>query len=166
MRLLILLNKITIFCLLSLMVNVAAYCGQLSRIELTDGSIVNGEVVAYLNGIYTINTINLGKIDVQAEKIVRIESVEYVAPVEPVAQLNNLSQTRVSAYGQALVQNPENADILKGLANNPTLAELASDPAIQQAAKTNDFQSLLNNPKFMSVINDPKVQETVKKLKQ
>ena len=62
------MKKIIIFCLLSLALNAAAYCGQLSKIELTDGSIVNGEIVSYANSVYTINTTTFGEIKVGAAR--------------------------------------------------------------------------------------------------
>ena len=163
------MKKIIIFCLLSLALNAAAYCGQLSKIELTDGSIINGEIVSFANGVYTINTSTFGEIKVGSEKVSKIESVNYTLPytsISPIAQTNNLAGSQVSAYGQTLMKNPENTAIVTGLTKDPGLQEIARDPELQAAAKTGDIQALLKNPKFMDIVNSPEVQEAVKKLKK
>ena len=163
------MKKIIIFCLLFLALNIAAYGGGLSKIELTDGSILNGEIVSYINGVYTINTANFGTIKVNSTKISKIESVNNVLPNTPInltPQSSNLTQSQVSTYGQTLMNNPENTAIFKELVNNPGLQKMASDPQVQAVAKTGDIQSLMDNPEFMKIVNSPEVQESVKKLKQ
>ena len=163
------MKKIIIFCSFFLALNAVAYCGQLSKIELTDGSVINGEIVSYANSVYTINTTTFGEIKVGAAKVAKIESVNYVSPaasIRPIVQTNNSTQSQVSTYGQTLMKNPENAAIFKGLASDPELQEIAKDPQLQDAAKAGDIQALLKNPKFMNIVNSPEVQEAVKKLKQ
>lgn len=163
------MKKFIIFCLLFLGLNITAYGGGLSKIELTDGSILNGEIVSYLNGIYTINTANFGVIKVSSTKVSKIESVNNVLPNTPinfVPQSNNPTQSQVSTYGQTLMKNPENAAIFKELTSNPGLQKMASDPQVQAVAKTGDIQSLMDNPEFMKIVNSPEIQESVKKLKQ
>ncbi len=163
------MKKIIIFCLLFCALNAAAYCGQLSKIELTDGSVINGEVVSYVNGVYTINTAAFGEIKVGAGGVSKIESANYALPdtaISSVVQTNNPTQAQVSAYGQTLMKNPENTAILTGLASDPQIQEMVSDPQLQDAAKTGDIQALLKNPKFLDIANSPKVQEAIKKLKK
>lgn len=163
------MKKIIVFCLLSLLLNVTAYCGQLSKVELTDGSVVNGEVVSYLNGIYTINTSTLGEVKIKGDRVSKIESVNNALPytsITPITQTDNPVAAQVSSYGQTLMKNPENMAVVKGLTNDAALQGMANDPELQAAAKAGDIQALLNNPKFMNIVNSPEVQEAIKKIKQ
>ena len=41
-----------------------AYCGQISRIELTDGSVINGEIISFADGMYDISTDSLGEMKI------------------------------------------------------------------------------------------------------
>ncbi|MFA6357976.1 MAG: hypothetical protein WCY09_04855 [Candidatus Omnitrophota bacterium] len=163
------MKKFIVFCALFFALNTAVYCAQLSKIELSDGSVINGEIVSYLNGIYTINTTTVGEMKVGSEKISKIESVKSAPsgiPASPILQGNNPNQSQVNAYGQALMQNPENAAVLISLTSNPELQAMASDPEIIEAAKTNNIQALMKNPRFMNMVNSPEMQEAVKKLKK
>ena len=163
------MKKITIFCLLSFALISTAYGAQPSKIELIDGSVINGEIISYLNDVYTINTATFGEVKIKATKVSKIESANYALPnttISPIVQTNNLAPTQLSAYGQKLMENPDNAAIFKGLTNDTGLQEMAKDPQIQNAAQTGDIQTLLKNPKFMNIVNSPEIQEAVKKLKQ
>lgn len=163
------MKKIIMFCLLSLALNVAAYCGQLSKIELSDGSVVNGEIVSYLNGIYTINTSVLGEIKIKGDRVSKIESANNAlpySPISPITQAENPVAAQVSSYGQALMKDPKNMAVVKGLTNDAALQGMANDPELQAAAKAGNIQALLNNPKFMNIVNSSEVQEAIKKIKQ
>ena len=163
------MKKIIMFCSLIFLLSSAAYCGQLSKIELADGTVINGEIVSYTNGVYTINTANFGEIKVGGGKVSKIESANLLLPgaaVKPLVQTSDPVQSQVSTYGQTLMENPENAAIVVGLTSNPELQEMAKDPEILDAAKRNDIQALMKNPKFMNIVNSPEMQEAVKKLKK
>ena len=127
---------------------------------MVDGSVINGEIVSYADGIYTINTPTFGAMKVEAKKVSKIESTS------PIAQADNPTPSQVSTYGQKLMDNPENAAIVVGLTSNPGLQEMANDPEILEAAKKNDIQALMKNPKFMNIVNSPEIQEAAKKLKK
>lgn len=163
------MNKFIFFGLFCLALNTAVYGGALSKIELADGSVINGEVVSYVNGVYTINTATFGEMKIGGEKVHKIESANYSSasvPISPVIQTNDPVAAQVSTYGQTLMKNPENAALIAGLSQNSGLQAIANDPELQNAAKKGDIQALLNNPKFMGIVNSPEVQEAVKKLKK
>lgn len=163
------MKKIVIFCSCLLALNAAAYCGQATRIELSDGSVINGEITAFTEGVYTINTAAFGEIKVDGSRVSKIESIESFSPGEPVSpivQEGNLDQSKIDSYRQTLMSNPENAAIVTGLAADPRIQELAQDPEIINAAKSGDIQTLMKNEKFMSIVNSPQMQEAVRKLKQ
>jgi len=150
-----------------LALNTAAYCGQVNRIELTDGTVINGEITSYTNGVYTISTPALGEIRVEALKVSKIESPSRpsINPGIQAAQPNNLSPSQIDNYKQRLMNNPENTAIVTGLAADPGIQELAKDPQIIDAAKAGDIQALMKNKKFMDIVNDPRIQEEMRKLK-
>lgn len=163
------MKKFILFGLFCLALNTTVYGDSLSKIELADGSVINGEIVSYVNGVYTINTATFGEMKVGKEKVARIESVNPVpvfTSVGPGTQIASPAGSQVTAYGQELMKNPENAAIMSGLAQDSGLQQIANDPELQDAAKKGDIQALLNNPKFMNIVNSPEVQEAVKKLKK
>jgi len=163
------LKKIIILFLIYFALSAAAYCGQLSKIELTDGSVINGEIASYANNVYTINTTAFGEVKVAEANIAKIESANYVSPntsLSSNAQKSNMTQSEALAYGDKLMKDPENAAIITGLANDPQFQEMARDPQIVDAAKTGDMKALMGNAKFMDIVNSQKIQEAVKKLKQ
>ena len=163
------MKKTIIFFVLILASAVAGYCGQTSRIELTDGSTINGEVVSFLNGTYTINTANFGQITVDAAKVSKIESLSAIpAPAQTglSAQQGMPSSAQINAYKDKIMSNPEGMAAMKGLANNPQIQELAKDPQIMDAAKSGDIQKLMNSEKFQEIVNNPEIQKAVKKLKE
>lgn len=139
-----------------------AYCGEPSRVELTDGSVINGEVVSLANGVYTVNSSAFGEIKIDAAKVSKIESVKPSLP-----SINGkIDPATIESYKQSLLNNKENVAALSGLAANPSIQDLAKDPQVVAAAKAGDIQALLNNKKFTDVVSDPDVQETIKKLKK
>jgi len=163
------LRKLIIFCLFSLLLNTAVYGEQVNRIELTDRSVINGEIISYTNGIYTVKTIAFGEIKVPAVKIAKIERADSATPNSQASsniQIGNLNQSEINAYGQKVMSNPDNAAAISVLANDSQIQEIAQDPQIQNAIRTGNIQALMKNEKFMSLVDNPKMQEAVKKIKQ
>jgi hypothetical protein len=163
------LKKIIVFNLFSLVLYTCVYCGQVNRIELTDGSIINGEIVSYANGIYIINTANFGEIKIEAKKVSKIESENSLAAsakISSVSQSDNLVQSGIDVSKQELMGDLQNTAIIAQLAADSQIQEIAKDPKIQEAVKSGDIQTLMKSEKFMNIVNNPQMQETLKKLKQ
>lgn len=163
------MKNVFIACLFFVGLNTSVYCGQINRIELTDGSIINGEIVSYAKGVYVINTASFGEIKVEAAKISKIESSNSpssAAVTGPSVAADNFTQSEVNAYKQKVMGNPESTAIIAGLVNDPQILEAAQDPQIQNAVKSGDIQALMKNEKFMNITNNPKMKEAVTKLKQ
>jgi hypothetical protein len=158
--------KITIlFCLIILTLGLTpAFSQQLSKIELADGSTINGEVVSLVDGVYTIKSASTGEIKVPGDKVRSIETASAATTYAP-SQSGDLMQAQVGAMHDKLMANPENAALLNNVAKNPKLQDMANDPEIIEAAKKGDIQALMKNPKFMEIVNSPEMQDAVKKIK-
>jgi len=163
------LKAAIIFCSFILLSGAPAYCGQASRFELTDGSVIKGEVVSYENNVYTVNTANLDQIKIEAGNISKIEPLNYTSTginINPAIQTVSPAQLQPSVNGNILMQNPENMGVIMELTNSPELQRIARDPEVLEAAQKNDIQALMKNKEFMDIVNSPEIQEAVKKLKK
>jgi hypothetical protein len=163
------LKRIVILCLFFLGFSAVVYCSQESKIELTDGSIINGEIVSYASGVYVLDTPAFGVISVESAKVSRIEPVNRQLsgiPAGPTVPSASFSQSDINNYKQKIMNNPATASLIAGMAFDSRIQELAEDPQIQDAVKSGDIQALMKNEKFMNIVNNPKMQESIKKLKQ
>ena len=135
-------------------------------ITLKDGSVIKGNVLQLTDGIYTLETDNLGKVNVAESEIVSIaaESPPALQATGDTAsaalkgqaqeiQTNLLSDPSIMAEIQNIMQDPE----IRGVLSDPAFmnAIMSYDPKqIQQSEKT---QYLLQNPKFQSLME--KIQQ-------
>jgi hypothetical protein len=145
------------------------YAANQSRIELTDGSTVEGEIVSFSEGQYTIKSSSLGDLKIEGSK---------VRSVRNAGQPAGFSQKDIESLDAATVQEevrklqPKimgNPDIMKsvaGLISNPDFRDLLKDPEILNAAKSLDIKTLMANEKFVNVINDPTIKEIIRKVEE
>jgi hypothetical protein len=162
------MKKIIICCLLLLGLSGFAYCGNLNKIELTDGSVIQGEVVSLNNGVYVIKTATLGEVNIEASKV-RNVGVSYgaanllnasgAAISTSQAPANDAFSSQVSRIQNTMASDPAIMQKVSGLAADPQFQELLKDPAIVNAARSGDVKSLMNNQKLLDIANSPKLQE-------
>ena len=154
------MKRTVIFFIFFLASSITAYCGQISRIELADGSVINGEITSYKDGIYVVDTASFGEVKVAADKVSKIESAN--SP----EQTNNFAQPQIDAYKSKIMSNPENVAVITNLASDPQIQEVVKDPQIQDDVRSGNINALMKNEKFMDIVNNSKMQEAVKKIKQ
>jgi hypothetical protein len=148
-------NIISLFCLL--VFATTGYCGQQSIIQLTDGSVINGEIISLVNGTYIVSTASFGDIKIDSTRVTKIESR---------GKPDNLSFSQLQDYGQSIMSNPDNASVVQDLANNPQIRALVEDPEIANAVKSGNVQALMNNKKLIDVASSPEIEEAARKIKQ
>src|SRR5208283_269823 len=112
-------------------------CSQVSaadtmNIELTDGSVVSGEIVSFSNGIYTIKTESLGTLNIKSARIRAITSKSS----QPRTEADHSDSSKINSQVQDLQQ------------------QMLSDPALMKL-----IMSLQDNPEFKQALQDPEIQE-------
>lgn len=137
-----------------------AFAQSTKTITLKDGSVIKGAVTQLADGIYTLETSNLGKITVPEAEVVSITAEAAPAPQEgntgsaslksqaQEIQTNLLSDPSIMAEIQNIMQDPE----IRGVLSDPAFMQaiMSYNPdQIQQSEKT---QYLLQNPKFQSLM--------------
>ena len=138
---------------LLLVISSTAYASEVQRITLTDGSILNAEVIAMHNGVYTFKSPSLGEFSVNAKQIQSISALS--APSSQAGSANlNLNQLQ-----STLKANPGAMTAITGLQNDPDMQAVLSDPEIMKAIQSRDYTALANNPKFQKLMQNPAIKQ-------
>ena len=162
------MKKIFFLLLFVLMSVSLAYAAHKVRIELTDGSTVDGEVVSFSDGKYTVNSPSLGTLQIEDSKIRNIRSTDQAAesPQKDGASFDAATvQHEFQKLQPAMVSDPDTVRTISGLISNPDFQVLFKDPKIMNAAKSLDIKTLMADEKFVKALNDPAVKEIRQKVK-
>lgn len=154
--------KRIISCLFFLGISLVAYCGNLSRIVLTDGSVIQAEVVSYENGVYTLRAGSLGEIKLEEAKIRKVEVIDSnIKPSDKVSEATNIEAIRAEAekLRPKITGNRDIMNTVEGLRNDPQFQDTMNDPEILNAVESDDYLTLMTNEKFKKLMEHPKVKE-------
>jgi len=142
-----------------------AFAGEHSRISLSDGSIIYGEIKSFADGVYTVESAAFGIIKIRESDIQEIRpgsnlitGRENINPVDPPAKSD------LRGLQELMRGDPETMNLVFALGNDPEFQEILKDPDILNAVNTGDIASLLSNPKFMQLLNNPKIREIQSKI--
>lgn len=124
------------------------------RIELQDGTVLQGDILSFDGSTYDIRTESLGTVKIEKSKVRSIQ-MEGTAtgPQQGVQDLRS-----------RMLSNPEALKMIMGLQNDADVQAVLNDPEIMKASEAGDFDKLLSNPKFMKLLENPIIQEIGKGL--
>jgi translation elongation factor EF-4 len=145
------------FVLILVITSSSAYAGEVQRVELKDGSVMNAEVISMHDGVYTFKSPSLGEFSVKAKQIKSISSSSM-----PGSQAGT-ANVKLKQLQSTLMANPETKNLINGLQNDPDMQAVLHDPEIMKAIQHGDFTALANNPKFQKLMNNPTMKQISKR---
>jgi hypothetical protein len=155
---------LALFVATSLTWNPFAYADN-DRIELNDGSVIQGDIVSFSEGVYTIRSATLGTITIEKYKIRTINVNPSGSSKDQSASQDNTSmQKRAKALQESMAENPDIMKSINSLQNDPDFQQVLSDPKLMEAIKSGDISKLINSPKFMKLVDKQSIQEISNKL--
>jgi len=162
------MKKIFFGLLFALTIASFAYAAESSKIELADGSTVDGEIISFSDGKYTVRSPSLGTLQVEDANVRTIRKGNEPGGTSP-QDVTSLDKTTLHNEMQklrpAITGNPDIMKTIAGLMSDPAFQALFKDPEIMNAAKNLDVKALMANPQFVSAVNHPAIQEIRQKLK-
>ncbi|HEV8715190.1 MAG TPA: hypothetical protein VGX03_20460 [Candidatus Binatia bacterium] len=149
----------------------------LREIELTDGSIIQAEVVSMSQGVYRLRSNALGEIEIPEHRIrtIRSPQTETTTPRMDIekesltpAEVPSTPAPASSAEDlqQMFQQDPAAMEKILSLQNDPLVQSILDDAGTMQAIEAGDIGILLNDPKIRALMSHPTVQELSGKLGQ
>lgn len=124
------------------------------RIELVDGTVIHGEVVAFDGTTYTVRTESLGTLEIEKSRVRTLQLQS--APAGRLPGLQDLLNRAKS--------DPELMGLIVGLKDHPDVQEVLRDPELMKAVEARDLETLLNSPKIQKLLHNPTVREIGKGL--
>ena len=148
--------KSSMICLLLIIGLLAgnASAGEERQVELDDGSVIYGKIVALEGDVFTIESKTLGMVKIKASRIRNIR----MRPDSGDAG-NQFQELR-----QSMMNDPKILEMIFSLQDDPEVQEILKDPSIMKSLKSGNIEALMSNPKVMKLLNNPKIQDIKKKV--
>jgi hypothetical protein len=149
-------SAVLVFLTLAVAATIAK-AAETREIELTDGSVITGEVVSLSRGVYTVRSATLGTIKIEESKVRIIRSQ---------GSTGNAGDNggQVKSLQDKMMSDSEIINMVRSLQNDPDVQRILRDPEIMKAVQAGDISALMANPQFMKLLNKQAVQEIKNKI--
>lgn len=148
------------------------FAGTTKHITLKDGSVINGELVSFEGGIYTVQTENLGRLQLPEGNVVSVINEDAAPAMPPQAAVQQPSQAgnagfsgQVSAMQTQIMSNPQSMQTIQAMMEDPEIAAMMADPNFMKdlttAVSSNDPQSIASNSNVQKLMNNPHMQALI-----
>ena len=125
-----------------------------TRIEMLDGSTVNGEVVSFSDGRYVITSPSLGRLEIAESEIRSIEP-------GGAGGVGGGYGAQIQSIQQQILANPNWVEMIMSLQSDPTLQAALNDPIFMHLIMSGDLEALKRNPRFLELLDNPSIQAVV-----
>lgn len=148
------------------MITAAAFAAEIKEIELSDGSVITGEVISLGNGVYTIRTEAMGTLAIEESKVRSIRQRGSASPSASSSSSGSSSgqSADITRLQQQIMSDDQVLDMLQSLQNDPEFMKIMEDPEIMKAVNSGDTAALMANPKFLRLMQNPSVKHIQQKL--
>jgi len=137
----------------------SSFAAEPKEIELTDGSVITGEVLSLSSGVYTIRTGSMGTLKIDDAKVRAIRPQSSSSLPRQTGQAGEIKPLQVT-----MMSNAEAMGGVEALKDDPQFMKALEDPEIMNAVNSGDIASLMANPRFLELLRNPTVQEIQQKV--
>jgi hypothetical protein len=152
------LNILLVICLFLFITSVSA--AELSRIELSDGSVITGRVISFDGTVWIIESGSMGRLKLESSKVVSIRSqpsADQRSSNVPSGE-KQLGKDDIQAMQQNILANEQLMTLIMNLHSDPEIQAILTDPEIMNAVNTGDIGTLMANPKFIKLLEKAEIK--------
>lgn len=152
--------KASLLLALSLVLPAAAQAGE-SRIDLTDGSLISGELIGIEGGHYHIRSATLGSLSIPETSIRSLQPLGAAgaAPSHaPSATAATDYSADIASIQKQLITDQGLMEQVTALQQDPQIQEALSDPELTRMVLSGDLEGLRADPRFQRLMQHPSIQ--------
>ena len=150
-------------CAATLILITLAQAQSSKMITLKDGSILKGSVAAFENNVYTIETPNLGQLQIPDSEIITI-SDESAVPSQNTNPSAGGLQSEVQALQGTLLSDPEILNDMQKLMEDESIRAILADPNFVQDIMSYDPSRIENNSQTQKLMENPEMKALMEKI--
>ena len=124
--------------------------GEVSRIELRDGSIISGEVVGFADGRYLVQSPALGQVTIDQSQIRSLQPGA-LAGGDPSGHGGYGAQ--IMDLQQQLIGDAQIMGMITTLQSDPQVQAALADPEFMQLVSSGNLGALQSNPRFKALMS-------------
>ena len=129
-----------------------------SRIELVDGTVINGDLLSMSNGRYVVQSTTLGRIELPQSSIRAIE------PVIGKSSGSGGGNVDFQAIQQQITTSPELMQLVTALMSDPQIQTAMKDPEFMRLILSGDVAALKDDPRMLKLMGNPSIQAIIGKM--
>lgn len=154
------------FLLILIFIVSAAQASALSRFELMDGSVIQGEILSFSGGIYRVNSDLLGTVSLPEEKIRAIKPAHSTGSNEKNSNESNEPNPgaqKINQMQDRMLSDPETLQLIEQLKGNPSVQQILQDEELMEAIARGNLNRVGEDPKIKDLMNDKTVGKIIEK---
>jgi hypothetical protein len=142
-----------------LMLPTWVFAGELSEVELNDGSVVRGEVLSLDDAHCTLRSESLGTIQLERSgiKAIKMKGSQAATSINSKGA-QGLIKDQVAALQERMVSDQNSLDSITALGDDPDVKAVLEDPELMRAVESGDIAALMANPKILKLLENPALQ--------
>ncbi len=136
------------------------HAGEISRIELSDGSQITGEVISFDGNTWIIKSESMGQLKIESSKVrsIRAKGTSGQNQAGSTTSGYPVSKDDIQAMQQSIMANQEILSMIMNLHDDPEIQTILKDPEIMNAVNSGDISVLIANPKFMRLLEKAEIK--------
>jgi len=159
---------ISFFAIAFLSLSVVTYAQPIKVIKLKDGSILQGKVLELKENVYTLETSNLGTVNIPESDVLSISSPELLNPsLDPASDAKKVElKQKVDQLQGTILADPGLMEEIQNLVNNEEIKAMLSDPKLLNDAMSFDPDKIQQNKNVQDLMKNPQIQNLMNKIQQ
>ncbi len=147
----------------------SVFAASTKYITLKDGSVIKGELVSFENGTYTVQTENLGLLQLPEANVISVATGGTVAQAPAAAAQPDFAKN-VSAMQSQIMADPQTMEAVQAMAEDPEIVAMISDPnfikKLTTAVSSDNIDSVADDPRLQELMGNPKMKALVEQLQE
>ena len=138
-----------------------------TELELIDGSVLSGAIISFREGVYTVRSPSLGRIEINESQIrvIRVKPSESFTG-KTVSPTHTSIDKELKTLEESITSDQQIMQMIISLQNDPDIQDLLQDAGIMEAVSSGDISTLMSNPKFRKILENPDIQQIQRKVGQ